>query len=82
MKVLEVTQKVTDGKLVIHVPETLEGKEVTVVVSEANLADARENWASLPASERVKILQQFAGSAKYPDVIIDKYEWYEQASDY
>ncbi|MDQ2751917.1 MAG: hypothetical protein M3R72_02730 [Bacteroidota bacterium] len=78
MKVLEVTQKVTDGKLVIAIPQDYEGKELRVTISENNIASDPDNWAFLPAEERVKILMQFAGSAKYPDTPIDNYEVYEQ----
>lgn len=78
MQIFETIQTVTDGKLVIEVPQNFEGKELKITVSENKIVNDPNNWASLPAAERVKILQQFAGSAKYPDTPIDKYEVYEQ----
>jgi hypothetical protein len=78
MKVLELTQKVTGGKLVIDVPENYEGKELNIVIKASDSTSDPENWADLPAKERVKILERFKGTAKYPDTKIDKLEWYDQ----
>jgi hypothetical protein len=78
METLEFIKKAEGGKIVIDVPENLEGKELKVLVMENFNEYKPEDWAKLPGIERLKILQQFKGAAKYPDTEINKYDVYEQ----
>lgn len=76
MEALEFIKKPVDGKLTIDLPKGWEGKEVVVKVME-RAQDPRE-WARLPGADRLAILKRFAGTTKFPDAPIDKYEVYEQ----
>jgi len=78
METLEFIKKAEGGKIIIDVPEDLEGKEVKVQVTEYNVFDHPEDWAKLPGAERVKILERFKGKAKYPDADTNKYDVYNQ----
>ena len=78
MEALEFIAKAEAGKIIINVPERLEGKEVKVQVIEYNVLNHPGEWQKLSGAERVKILKRFAGTAKYPDVEINKYDVYEQ----
>jgi len=78
MEVFEFIKKAEGGKIIIDVPENLEGKEVKVRLTEYNVSDHPEDWANLPGTERVKILEQFAGKDKFPDAKVDKYDVYDQ----
>jgi len=79
METLEFIKKVEDGKIVIELPAEMEGKSLKVKIEEDILNEPPpEEWATLPPAERLKILQRFKGTTKYPDTKIDKTEWYEQ----
>ena len=79
METLEFIKRVEDGKIVIELPAEMEGKNLKVKVEEdVTTEPPPETWATLPPAERLKILQKFAGTAKYPNVKIDKTEWYGQ----
>ncbi len=80
MQTLHITATAEEGKIVIDVPESLNGKEVDITVVEKD--KEAEKIKKMTREERLEWLKQFAGSAKYPDTPIDKYEWYEQAGDY
>ena len=73
---LTITKKAENGKVEIEVPEYLNGKELQITVSEVN--EEIIKFRNLPAEERMRILQQYKGTAKYPDAETDKYEVYEQ----
>jgi hypothetical protein len=78
METLEFIKKAEGGKIIIDVPENLEGKEVKIRVTEYNVLDHPEDWSTLPGAEKVKILERFAGTAKYPDTDTNKYDVYDQ----
>lgn len=79
MQHLEYTKKAEGGRIVIDVPEEFEGKELRISISVLkNLEESEENWHLLPGKKRLEILEQFKGTAKYPDFPISKYDVYEQ----
>lgn len=79
MKNLQFVKKAEGGKIIIDVPEELEGKELAVSISEAEaLEESTERWHLLPPEKKLQILQRYQGTAKYPDVPINKYDVYEQ----
>jgi hypothetical protein len=78
METLEFIKKAEGGKIIIDVPESLEGKKVKVQVTEYNVFEHPEDWSKLPGAERLKILEQFKGKAKYPDADTNKYDVYNQ----
>ena len=80
MEVLHITAIAEEGKIIINVPESFNGKAVDVTVTEKDEEAARIK--RMTREEKLEWLKQFADSAKYPDTPIDKYEWYEQAGDY
>lgn len=73
MQILETTQTVTDGKLVIEVPDYLNNQNVKVIVSSDS-----EDWSGLPVSEKIAILKAFAGSDRYPNHKSEDYDVYDQ----
>jgi hypothetical protein len=76
METLEFIKTAKDGKIIIDVPEALEGKEVKVLVIEEN--EDIKKFHLMPVAERIKILEQYKGSAKYPDAETNKYDVYDQ----
>ncbi len=80
MEVLHITATVEAGKIIINVPESLNGKVVNVTINEKD--EQATKIEKMTREQRVERMMQFVGSAKYPDTAIDKYEWYEQAGDY
>ena len=78
MQTLHITAT-AEGKIVIDVPESLNGKEVEITVVERDVET--EKFQKTTRDEKLKRFEQFFGSAKYPDTPIDKYKWYEQAGD-
>lgn len=79
MKIWQLTKKADAGKLTIDVPKEFEGKELKISISiEETFEESPEKWHLLPADERLKILKQYQGTAKYPEVQIDKYDVYDQ----
>jgi hypothetical protein len=79
METLEFIKRVEDGKIVIELPADMEGKNLKVRIEEDITTEPKpEDWAKLPAKERLKILQRFKGTAKYPDADTNKYDVYDQ----
>ncbi len=81
MEKLEYITKSEGGKVVLDIPAQLEGKKLKVVVTEDYddiKDDELKRFRELPVEDRLRILQQFAGSAKYPDFPINKYDVYYQ----
>lgn len=79
MQELEYIKKAEGGKIVIDVPKEFEGKELCVSISAViNLEDDEKNWHLLSAEKKLQILQHFKGTAKYPDVPINKHNVYDQ----
>ncbi len=76
MEILEITQKVIDGKVVVEVPGLYNNQDVRIVVSKDN--EDNEDWANLSANKRIEILQQFYGEDKFPYVKVGKYDVYNQ----
>ncbi len=54
MEVLTIHMKAENGKLEIDVPESWNGKELQVTISEAD--QGIEKFKNLPVEERLKIL--------------------------
>ncbi|HEX8461494.1 MAG TPA: hypothetical protein VF623_08690 [Segetibacter sp.] len=63
-------------QIVIDIPQDMQGKRLKVVVTETE--ENVKKFHELPVKDRLKILQQFKGSAKFPEVQIDKYDVYDQ----
>jgi hypothetical protein len=81
MEKLEFITKSEGGKVVLDIPAKLDGKKLKVVVTEDHddlNDDELKRFHELSDEERLRILQQFAGSAKYPDFPINKYDVYDQ----
>jgi hypothetical protein len=72
METLRITKRAENGKIEIEVPESLNSKELQITVSEVN--EDIKKFRDLPAEERLKILQQYKGTAKYPDAETNKYD--------
>lgn len=79
MQQLEYIKKAVGGKIVIEVPEEFEGKELLICISApGKLEESEENWHLLPGKKKLEILQQYKGTAKFPDMEINKYDVYDQ----
>ncbi len=79
MKTFEFIMKAEGGKIIIDMPKELEGKELKIEISEINQpVDDFRTFAEMPVEERLKILKQFQGTAKYHDTDISKYDVYDQ----
>ena len=77
METLEYIKKAEGGRIVIDIPESLEGMELKVLVMENdnNQADKIDEKTS---ANKVKDLMKYFGTSKYPDVDLDKFNVYEQ----
>ncbi len=79
MQELEYVKKAEGGKIVIDVPKEFEGKELRICISAADsFEESEKNWHLLPGKKKLEMLQHFKGSAKYPNVEINRYDVYEQ----
>jgi hypothetical protein len=78
MEVLEYIKKAEGGKIVIEVPEQLDGKELLVLVREKIEFDVKNEFDKMSSQERLAYVMQFCGTAKYPDYPVDKYDVYDQ----
>jgi len=79
MEVLEYIKKAEGGKIIIEVPQQLDGKELLVIVREK--VDGNDNYNEfqrMSSHERLAYIKQFCGTAKYPDYPVDKYDVYDQ----
>jgi len=77
MGVLEFIKKVEGGRIVIDVPAELDGKEIVVQLREKE--ESRNSlFKRMNAQERLSYVNQFCGTAKYPDFKVDKIDVYEQ----
>lgn len=77
METLEFIKTAKDGRIIIDVPENLEGKEVKVQVTEIAGEEAG-NTSKLSANEKINDLMKYYGTAKFPDIDLDKHNVYEQ----
>jgi len=78
MEVLEFVKKAEDGKIILDIPENLQGKDLMIKVSEQGLIGEIKKFKDLPVEERLKALKQYQGTAKYPGADISKYDVYDQ----
>jgi len=75
MEILEITQKVVDGKVVVELPKEFDNRDVKIIIT----ADINEeDWAYLPAFKRIELLKNFAGKDKFPNIKVGKYDVYYQ----
>jgi len=77
METLEFIKKAEGGKIILDIPENLTGKELLIKVFEQKGEDTRK-FSEMPVEERLEVLRQFQGTAKYPDADVSKYDVYEQ----
>ena len=77
MKQMEYYVNGKEEQIVIDVPKELRGKLLKVVVMENEEENLRK-FSEMPVEERLRVLEEFKGSAKYPDVQINKYDVYDQ----
>jgi hypothetical protein len=77
MEPLEFIKKAEDGKIVIEVPKYLNGRELKITVTEQEKRTVKK-FRDMTPEERAKELMKYCGTAKYPDVDLDKYNVYEQ----
>ena len=75
---MKIYTKAENGHVLVAVPKEMENMPLEVVVNVRLDKEDPSNWANLPAKERLEILKRYAGSAKFPDTPIDKYDVYEQ----
>lgn len=78
MEILEFVKKAEDGKIILDIPENLQGKELMIKVSEQDANDEVKKFKDLPLEERLKVLKQYQGTAKYPNADVSKYDVYDQ----
>ena len=76
MEIIETVKKVIDGKVIIELPELYNNRDVKITVS-TDMED-EENWANLPAHQKIEILKRFAGKDKFPYIKVGKYDVYYQ----
>lgn len=80
MEIFHITAIAHEGKIIINIPSSLNGNEFDITVIKKD--QENKKLQGLPREEKLRLLEQCKGSAKYPDTPLNKYEWYEQASDY
>jgi hypothetical protein len=79
METLEFIKRAEGGKIIIEVPEDLEGKELRIKVTEKEPEDEElKKFRDMKPEERLRHLEQFRGKAKYPYFPITKYDVYDQ----
>lgn len=76
MEALHYALKAEGDKLIIDIPPELNGKYLNVIITEDE--NETKKFHELPVEERLKILQQYTGTAKYPNFPTDKYDVYDQ----
>jgi hypothetical protein len=78
METLEFIKKAEGGKIILDIPENLQGKELMIKVSEQDENDEIKKFKDMPLEERLRVLKQYQGTAKYPDTDVSKYDVYDQ----
>ena len=77
MGVLEFIKKAEGGRIIIDVPAELDGKEIVVQLREKD--ESRNTlFKRMNAEERLNYVNQFCGTAKYPENKVDKFDVYDQ----
>ncbi|MGI8635274.1 MAG: hypothetical protein ACR2KZ_07710 [Segetibacter sp.] len=80
------------GILSVQVPKEFEERELEVIILSTieneikevpanegmNNAEEVKKFNELPGEERLKILEQYKGTAKYPEFPFNKYDVYDQ----
>lgn len=77
MTYIEYIMNADGDKIEVTIPEELQGKEVKVVVTE-HKSEKIKRFDEMPIQERLKALETYKGTARYPDATYDKYDIYEQ----
>jgi hypothetical protein len=77
MEALEFLTRPVNGRITIEVPSSLDGIDVKVLVVEHEMPGAKK-FTDLPKEERFQYLQNFKGTATYPDFPTNKYDVYDQ----
>lgn len=84
MEALKLKGIAHEGRLTIEVPKEFDEKELEVIVlfPEEQGLKTRDTpvkkFHEMPVDERLKILEQYKGSARFPDFPISKYDVYDQ----
>ncbi len=91
MEALKIKGIAREGVLSVRVPKEFEDKELEVIIlsdeknfevseGEKILTQKKEvkKFHEIPPAERLKILEQYKGTAKFPDFPINKYDVYDQ----
>lgn len=85
MEALKLKAIAHEGKLTVEVPEEFDEKELEVIVLYANTQAFKthddepvKKFHEMPVEERLKVLEQYKGTAKFPDFPISKYDVYDQ----
>ena len=85
MEALKLKGIAHEGKLTVEVPEEFDEKELEVIVlfsreqaMERNNDEPVKKFHEMPVDERLKVLEQYKGTAKFPDFPISKYDVYDQ----
>lgn len=76
MEALHYALKAEGDTITIEIPNELKGKYLKVVVTEDEKDTLK--FHELPVEERLRILNQFNGTAKYPDLPTDQFDVYDQ----
>jgi hypothetical protein len=77
MKSIEYVLHVDEGPIVIDIPNEMKGKKLKISLTE-DFPGAVVKFSELPLEERLTVLEQYKGKAKFPNFPIDKYDVYEQ----
>jgi len=76
MEALHFALKAEGDKLIIDIPPELNGKFLKVVVTEDE--KDKKKFHEMPVDEKIRVLKQYAGTAKFPEYPIDKFDVYDQ----
>ena len=79
METLKFITKADGDTITLDIPKNLQGKELIIKISEQAEEDEDvRKFREMSVEERLEVLKQFQGTAKYPDADVSKYDVYEQ----
>jgi len=79
METLEFIKKADGGKIILDVPDNLNGKIFNIKINEQEpKSDEFKKFGEMDVEERLRILKQYQGTAKHPEADVSKYDVYEQ----
>ena len=73
METLEFIKKAEGGKIIIDVPENLEGKDLKITLTEVV-----DDTSQPSTDKKAQDIMKYYGTANYPDIDLEKFNVYEQ----